>query len=168
MVVVKVSTFIFGDYWRIKMSDVETKMREFDSGATRSDDKDKLDFEGFLSPQVLFRYAQYLHKHRVQADGKLRDSDNWQKGMPISTYMKSKFRHFMDTWQSYRKIHDDNLSDTAIILSSDEIEISLCAELFNTMGFLHEILKLKSKTINSEIPAFSGREVIEVSSKVEA
>lgn len=110
-------------------------MREFESGATRDDDIDKLDFEGFFSPQVLIRYAQYMHKHRTQADGKLRDSDNWQKGIPIQQYIKSKWRHFMDTWMNYRL--GMYVGDTAIL------EESLCAELFNTMGMLHEILKEK-------------------------
>jgi len=108
------------------------KMREFETGATRDDDKDKLDFEGFLSPIVLERYAQYMHKNRVQADGKLRDSDNWQKGIPTDAYMKSKWRHFMATWVAYRYKR-----------KGLDIEESLCAELFNTMGMLFEILKEK-------------------------
>ena len=54
-------------------------MRTFDTGATRDSDNDKLDYEGFLSPLVLRRYAEYLHKHRKQSDGKIRTSDNWQK-----------------------------------------------------------------------------------------
>jgi len=108
-------------------------MRKFSTGATRDDDADKLDFEGFISPVVLKRYAEYLHKHREQADGKMRDSDNWQKGIPATTYMKSKCRHFMDTWLIHR-----GYPEVAI---NDDIEESLCAELFNTMGYLFEILK---------------------------
>ena len=111
------------------------KMRTFNTGATRSADKDKLDYEGFLSPLVLERYAQYLHKHRRQADGKMRDSDNWKKGIPISAYMKSKWRHFMATW-----ILHYGLQKYSTIKETD-IQVSLCAELFNTMGMLHEILK---------------------------
>ncbi|KKK53952.1 hypothetical protein LCGC14_3089650, partial [marine sediment metagenome] len=33
------------------------KVRTFDSGANRSSEEGKLDFEGFLSPLVLERYA---------------------------------------------------------------------------------------------------------------
>jgi len=40
------------------------RMRTFASGATRDADDHKLDFEGFLSPFVLERYAQYMHKHQ--------------------------------------------------------------------------------------------------------
>jgi hypothetical protein len=103
-------------------------MREFETGATRDNDQDKYDYEGFLSPAVLERYAEYMHSHRKQADGKMRDSDNWQKGIPISAYMKSMWRHFVDVWRGYR---------------GDEIdtEDALCALLFNVMGYLHEHLK---------------------------
>lgn len=107
-------------------------MREFDTGAARDTDEGKPDYEGFLSPRVLVRYGEYMSKHRVQADGKLRDSDNWQKGIPIAQYMKSKWRHFMDTWIWHR-----NKPVGA------DIEDSLCAELFNTMGMLDTVLKDK-------------------------
>lgn len=107
------------------------KMREFESGATRGSDIEKLDYEGFLSPLVLKRYAEYLHKHRIQSDGQLRDADNWQKGIPIKEYMKSKARHFITTWLIHRKF------------SNEDVEESLCAEIFNSMGMLFEILKRK-------------------------
>lgn len=113
-------------------------MREFETGATRDNETDKLDYEGFLSPVVLRRFAEYMHKHRVQADGTLRDSDNWQKGMPLDVYMKSMFRHFMDVW----RIHRDNAlpgrTDPDI-----ELEEALCALLFNVMGYLYETLKCR-------------------------
>ena len=107
-------------------------MREFDTGATRDTDENKLDFDGFLSPLVLHRYAEYLNKHRTQADGKLRDSDNWQKGIPLAVYMKSAFRHFFGWWAYHRK---------ADIVIKEDIEESLCGLLFNAMGYLHEHLK---------------------------
>ncbi len=108
------------------------KIRTFETGATRSDEDGRLDYEGFLSPLVLKRYAQYMHKHRKQADGRLRDSDNWQKGIPMMEYMKSKWRHLMSTWSWLRN---------DLCSPREDIEESLCAELFNTMGMLHEILK---------------------------
>ena len=52
-------------------------MRKFDTGATRNNDETRLDYEGFLSPLVLERFAQYIHKNRVQDDGTIRASDNW-------------------------------------------------------------------------------------------
>ncbi len=108
-------------------------MRTFGTGATRNTDVNKLDYEGFLSPTVLKRYAEYLNKHRVQADGNIRESDNWQKGIPKDVYMKSAFRHFMDVWSCHRGV------------GSADLEESLCATLFNLMGYLHEVLKGDSK-----------------------
>lgn len=108
------------------------EMRVFDTGATRNVDLDKLDYEGFLSPLAIQRYAEYLHKHRFQADGKVRDSDNWQKGIPLSVYMKSLWRHFMDLWKAHRGYD-----------SAEPIEEALCAILFNSQGYLFEVLKAK-------------------------
>ena len=105
-------------------------MRTFDSGATRDDDKDKLDYEGFFSPLALEEYARYMHKNRKQADGKMRDSDNWQKGITLKAYMKSLWRHFMDLWKQHRGIKCQFGKKEA-----------LCGLLFNSMGYLHEILK---------------------------
>lgn len=102
-------------------------MRTFNTGATRDSDDTKLDFEGFLSPIVLERFAEYMHKHRLQADGKLRDSDNWQKGIPVDAYMKSMWRHFFAVWKAHRS-KQDNIED-------------LCALLFNVQGMLLEKLK---------------------------
>jgi hypothetical protein len=116
-------------------------MRTFDTGATRDTDISKLDYEGFLSPLVLKRYAEYLNKHRVQADGKLRDSDNWQKGIPLDVYMKSMWRHFMDVWLRHRDSR---------IRSDDLLEESLAAVIFNASGYLHEILK-NQIAVESEI-----------------
>lgn len=105
-------------------------MRKFKSGATRNNDEESLDYEGFLSPLVLERYAEYMHSHRKQADGEMRSSDNWQAGIPLTSYMKSMFRHFMDVWKHHRGL--------SVKASMQE---ALCALLFNVMGMLHEVLK---------------------------
>lgn len=115
------------------------QMRQFGSGATRDTNDDKLSFVKALSPLVLKRYTQYLGKHRVQADGNIREWDNWKAGIPEEVYMDSKGRHFMDAW-----LHYDGFSEEAVY---DDIEEVLCAELFNTMGFLHEILVKKLKKL---------------------
>ena len=111
-------------------------MREFETGATRNDDDDRLDYEGFLSPLVLKRYAEYMHEHRKQADGKLRPSDNWQKGIPQDVYMKSMWRHFMAVWTDHRLVAVK--SEWPAVMEQKE---NLCALLFNVMGYLHEELK---------------------------
>lgn len=51
-------------------------IREFDTGATRTTEEGKYDYEGFLSPLVIERYGHYMHAHRIMPDGSLRDSDN--------------------------------------------------------------------------------------------
>jgi hypothetical protein len=109
-------------------------MRKFDSGATRDDNIGKIDYEGFLSPLVLERYGQYMLKHQVQTDGKVRDSDNWQKGIPRDAYMKSLWRHFVDVWKQHRGLP-----------GQDMLEDSLMAILFNTMGYAHETIMARIK-----------------------
>lgn len=111
--------------------------RTFKSGATRDTNEDKLDYEAFLSPPVLHCYAQYLHKNRFQSGGILREGDNWQKGIPLDVYMKSAWRHFMDWWIFHR--HGKGYDP----IGTQE---ALCAVLFNTMGYLHEVLKENEKS----------------------
>ena len=112
------------------MDKQDKKIRTFKTGATRDNEEGKFDYEGFLSPLVLERYAQYMDKHRKQSDGNLRASDNWQKGIPKDAYMKSGWRHFMDWWKEHRGIN-----------SREGLEEALCALMFNVMGYLHEHLK---------------------------
>lgn len=103
--------------------------RTFESGATRNADAGKHDYEGFLSPRVLERFAQYMTKHRHLEDGTVRDSDNWQKGIPRDAYIKSAWRHFMDVWKQHRGL-----------ATEETLEDALCALLFNIQGYLHETL----------------------------
>lgn len=105
-------------------------MRQFETGATRDSDNQKIDYEGFLSPLVLERFGRYMHQHRLQADGRLRDSDNWQKGIPRTAYMKSAWRHFVDWWHGHRGAR-----------TREQLEEALCATIFNAQGYLHELLK---------------------------
>lgn len=104
--------------------------RVFATGASRNSDEGKLDFEGFLSPTVLKAYAEYMHHNRLLEDGSMRDSDNWQKGIPKQAYMKSMWRHFFDTWSRYRGINTPE----------NQVK-NLCGLMFNVSGMLHEVLK---------------------------
>lgn len=125
--------------------------RTFSTGATRDQDTDKYDYEGFLSPLVIERYGAYMHKNRHQSDGTLRDSDNWQKGMGFAVYMKSLWRHFHATWKLHRETIsrsglDADVVDFTAVLSTEELdalEDDLCGVLFNTMGYLHELRVLR-------------------------
>lgn len=114
-----------------------TAVRTFASGATRNLDTNKLDYEGFLSPVVLEAFARYMNSHRRQADGNLRDSDNWQKGMGKDVFMKSLWRHFMDLWQLHRG-HTPVSPETG---KPVDVETAIAACLFNLQGYLHEHLQ---------------------------
>jgi hypothetical protein len=121
----------------------EDVMARFDSGANRTSDRGKLDYEGFLSSLALKRYAEYMHKHRSTPDGDFRESDNWQLGIPIKNYAKSLWRHFMDAWGFYRGWDWEH--------DADYIEEALCAIMFNAMGWLHEVLKAKKEAYRSAV-----------------
>ena len=114
-------------------------MRQFDTGATRDSEEGKNDYEGFYDPLVVEAFGNYMTKHRKQADGQLRDSDNWKKGIPKTAYMKSLLRHVLDVWaihRGYKRIDKRTGEETNIIEA-------LCAILFNVQGYLFEILKEK-------------------------
>lgn len=113
-----------------------TDPRIFPSGATRSPQAEKLCCDRFLSPLVLKRYAEYMHLHRRQADGSLREPDNWQKGIPQASYMDSMARHEMDVW-----LHQAGFPDEA----TEDIQTALCGLMFNAMGMLFEVLKEKNR-----------------------
>ena len=109
----------------------ETKQtRTFQTGATRDTDVNKPDYEGFLSPLAIKKFGEYMNRHRLQSDGKIRASDNWQKGIPKGEYMKSLWRHFLDLWLFHRGY-----------AGRTTIEDALCGVIFNAMGYLHEIEK---------------------------
>lgn len=104
--------------------------RYFETGAYRDSDAGKPDYEGYLSPLVIQAFGDYMTRHRVQSDGRLRDSDNWQNGIPREEYMKSLWRHFLDLWLEHL-VHP----------SRDGLEEALGGLLFNLQGYWHELLK---------------------------
>jgi hypothetical protein len=110
-------------------------VRKFDTGATRNDDTEELDYEAYLSPLVLERYARYMAHHAVQSDGQKRTGDNWQKGIPITSYIKSLIRHTMDLW-----FHHRGHPKKARV---EDPQDALCAIIFNASGYLYELLKEK-------------------------
>ena len=102
-------------------------MRVFEGGATRDNDETKPDYEGYLSPLVIYRYGEYMTKHRKQSDGNMRDSDNWQRGsgIPMAQYMKSMFRHLIDLWTLHRGIPiEDRILGSVISGEADRIGVT--------------------------------------------
>jgi len=110
-------------------------MREFSTGATRNDDENKLDYEGFLNPFCEYVFAQYMHEHRKQADGVFRASDNWQKGMPRVQYLKSLVRHVHELRLIFRENDPNDLEDVSKTLKT------LSAIWFNTQGLMLELIE---------------------------
>jgi hypothetical protein len=133
-------------------------MRNFDTGATRDTDTGKLDYEGFLCPLVLEEYARYMNKHRIQADGNVRDSDNWQKGIPMKVYVKSCWRHFHQIWKLHRGIPTFDEKGNPVTMKE-----ACCAVLFNVMGYLHEFIKAERPV---ETPAVEGAKIHDGKSSV--
>lgn len=118
-------------------------MRTFETGATRDDCDDKPDYAGFYCPLCIEAFGRYMHKHRKQADGNLRASDNWKKGMTIPVYLSSLIRHTVDVWKL--------VLGFKVVRDGEEVtlEEACCAVMFNVQGILHETLKGESKYMNA-------------------
>jgi hypothetical protein len=113
--------------------------RKFETGATRDVEDGKLDFDGFLSPLVLHAFAEFMHINRTTVSG-VRDSDNWQRGIPMPVYRKSLWRHFFAWWASERGLN-----------TKDDPVIEACAIIFNISGWLHEYLKANPGALDAAI-----------------
>jgi len=115
----------------IERNTMDKKMREFQGGATRDTNADKLDYEGFNNPLVDRCYAEYLNKHRQTANG-LRGSDNWQSLFGeehFNVCMKSLCRHVVDARLAHRGYE-----------SEQPIIDSLNAVIFNAKAYLLKLL----------------------------
>lgn len=117
-------------------------VRTFATGANRDVDTGKPDYEGFLSPLVIEAFGTYMNFNRRLRDGSLRDSDNWQRGMPQDVYMKSGWRHFFDWWREHRGI-----------ATKEGLVWALCGLLFNLQGYLHEKLKEDPNLLSDALAA---------------
>jgi hypothetical protein len=115
----------------------EDVVRSFGTGAVRSIDTLRDDPEAYLSPLVIDRFNEYMTKNRTLADGSIREPDNWQLGMPLVTYMKGLWRHMLHLWTRHRgyPVRDPK--------AAANIEEDLCAIMFNTQGYLHEVVKAR-------------------------
>lgn len=107
-------------------------MLGFESGATRNRKENELRYDGFVSPLALQLFAEYMHENRLTADGSVRDPDNWQKGIPDTSYVDSLLRHVIDIWMIYRgwesKARDGGDKRKAI-----------AGAMFNVQGLAHNL-----------------------------
>jgi hypothetical protein len=124
-------------------------IREFSTGANRNAETGKYDYDGFLSPLAIEAFGAYMHFNRHLDDGTIRDSDNWQKGIPLDVYRKSLWRHFLDTWRSLRGIS-----------IPEGIIWALCGILFNVQGLLHELLKENPSLLPASIRDAEARRAV--------
>lgn len=120
-----------------------SKIRTFESGATRDVDTNKLDPEAFLDPLALGEYFEFMHRHRFQKDGSMRDGDNWTKGFTRKAIAKSAWRHFYDVWRMHRGLppkSEDALHLYTTYGKDRAMVESLCGLIFNGFAYLREIL----------------------------
>jgi len=116
-------------------------MREFSTGATRDTAEGKNQYPGFLSPLTLEAFGNFMRKNQKQADGKMRASDNWKKGIPRDAYLESMFRHFLEVWaihDDYKLEREQDPLGAPQDIPEDLLE-ALCALYFNVGGYLHEL-----------------------------
>lgn len=116
---------------------LKSKIRQFETGATRDTSEGKLEFARFMSPIVIKRYAEYMDLHRKQSDGNLRDPDNWMHLFGDNhedVCMDSLWRHLMDAWLINKGFKNE---------AREDLESALCAILFNTQAWLFKLLKEK-------------------------
>jgi len=113
-------------------------LRIFGSGATRDTAANKHEPWGFTSALVEKRFCAYMHEHRKQSDGNLRDSDNWKRGISLDSYKHSLSRHIQDL----RLILEGFPAEA----TEQDTETVLCAVLFNVQGMLHETVKKRIAT----------------------
>lgn len=117
--------------------------RTFETGATRNDDSERIDPEGFFSPVVLEEFCNYMHKNRYRENGEMRDSDNWQLGITQRAYAKSLWRHMLDFMKTHRAV--GNNKEQSSPYRNEQLVSDCCALMFNAMGYLFEELKKPTK-----------------------
>jgi hypothetical protein len=121
-------------------------MRNFDTGATRDSDEGKNDYEAIMHPLCIEAYGDYMTAHMKQADGKMREGDNWQKGFGenhLNVCIKSCFRHFMDLWKIHRGIKVLDKKDGHEV---NAIE-ACCAILFNINAYLLWVIQANERKL---------------------
>jgi len=116
-----------------KAEEDDGTLRTFATGATRDTGEGKPQHWAFGSALVEKRFGEYMHSKRIQTDGKLRAVDNWKKGIPQWEYFHSLSRHTNDM-----RLISEGFRDEA---TEPDMEVVLCAMLFNVQGLLHEVLK---------------------------
>lgn len=111
---------------------MSNKIRTFPGGATRDSSEGKNYYGGFISPEFIVAFGDYMTVHRKQSDGSLRTPDNWKKGMPPRECFESLLRHVMDIW-----LEMDGLE------SRDGLDEAFGGAMFNLQALWYNLNKEK-------------------------
>lgn len=114
----------------------DAQMRLFGTGATRNNDPTRIDWVRMLSLPAMFEYARYMQRHQKQADGSMREFDNWKGvsgkgGFPLNEVAESLVRHVLDLAALDQGIEP---------MRECELKETCCAIIFNAMAYLHTII----------------------------
>ena len=131
-------------------------MRKFKSNATRDTNKGKISYFGFRHPLVEHSFGKYMLKHQKQADGQMREPNNWWGGWDAKISIDSLTRHIADLECLHAglyvyKVRLDDGEDTVVLpekknpLPKNWEEVSkedcLNAAKFNCNAYLLDLLK---------------------------
>jgi hypothetical protein len=116
----------------------------FSTGGYRSSDKDKIAYEGHLSPLALDLLGRYMHKHGFLKDGSIMASDNWQLGFDDASFVKSGMRHWMAVWRLMRGWP-----------AEESLEDALGGVLFNLNGLAHQFEKRRIEMNKTRVRRFA-------------
>ena len=107
------------------------KFHKFSTGSIRDSQEGKPNLYECLSPLAVWRYGLYMAKASAKYG-----EDNWTKGIPIESYMKSLERHLVKLKAELKYgIHIEEGVDHA------------AAIMFNIQGLIHELEKKKYETL---------------------
>ena len=71
-------------------------MRKFDNNAVRDVDNGKIKYYGFQHPLCDYSFGKYMLKHQKQANGEMRDADNWWGTWDTKVSLECMTRHLED------------------------------------------------------------------------
>lgn len=100
---------------------------KFKTGAVRDTQEGKPNFYECMSPLAYWRYGLYMSKASAKYG-----EDNWTKGIPIESYIKSLERHLVKL-----------KAELKYGITMEEGVDHAAAIMFNIMGLLHEQDKKK-------------------------
>ena len=111
------------------------QVRTFATGAVRGTQQGKLDYEGYFTHRFFEGYGDYMERNSHLPDGTVRDSDNWQKGFPIESFVKSGWRHMVGWWKGHR---------------TGKPDLDACyGVVFNAIGYIDQTLKEQGESNGS-------------------